>query len=255
MYCHQFCMKNGKTVNLLSKQLEIINVYHKLIDDNHCSFTGENVEKFRKYIFSITVRVTEQEPDRKSSPFCINSTDYECYWLSGKWSKRSHTHTQKPLAKRTTWSRYLGQISGLSQQIVAVMNLWRVSQTRGCRESERRLTAGQKVQCGSMERWHRWGPICSSDACVCVCFMVVCLITHVTEFVCVFVCVCSWSAAASFIRPIQLQWDECLDLQPSAVKHMTLLKSCLLTSDQPVVSLSCRQTYVPAGPGRLTHSM
>lgn len=91
--------------------------------------------------------------------------------------------------------------------------------------------------------------------CVCVCVFHGCVFDYTRDWVCVYLCVCSWSAAASFIRPIQLQWDECLDLQPSAVKHMTLLKSCLLTSDQPVVSLSCRQTYVPAGPGRLTHSM
>ena len=130
----------------------------------------------------------------------------------------THTHTQKPLTKQTTWSRYLGQISGFSQQIVAVMNLWRVSQTRGCRESERRLTAGQKVQCGSMERWHRWGPICSSGVCVCVCVclgMVVCLITHVTEFVCVCVCVCS-----SFIHQadsITVRWM----FGPSALRSKT----------------------------------
>ena len=45
-------MKNSKTVNLLSEQLEINDFYDKLNDEwaDQWSFTGENVEKFRKYI-------------------------------------------------------------------------------------------------------------------------------------------------------------------------------------------------------------
>lgn len=130
----------------------------------------------------------------------------------------AHTHTQKPLAKRTTWSRYLGQISGLSQQIVAVMNLWRVSQTRGCRESERRLTAGQKVQCGSMERWHRWGPICSSDACVCVFHG--CVFDYTRDWVCVCICVCLQLICSGFIHQadsITVRWM----FGPSALRCKT----------------------------------
>lgn len=67
----------------------------------------------------------------------------------------------KTLAKRTVWSRYLGQILGFSQQIVALMNLLRVSQMRAERYWEA-FDCWAKAQCGSIERWHRWGPIYSS---------------------------------------------------------------------------------------------
>lgn len=111
-------------------------------------------------------------------------TDYQGYWLRGKWSDAHTAKCWKTPAKRTTWSRYLGKILGLSQQIVTVMNLLRVSQMRAGRYWEA-FDCWAKAQYGSLERWHRWGPICSS---VCVFEQAWCVSGYMCDWAWVYTC-------------------------------------------------------------------
>lgn len=171
----------------------------------------------------------------------------------------SHGTVEKTPAKRTTWSRYLGQILGLSQQIVAVMNLLRVSQRR----------AGERLRgvwlLGKSSIWVN-GALAQMRTNM---FLCVCVFRH--DYTCDWVCVYMWNYEFMCVCPVscifvcwcvQQNWS-CFIQQANSItagwmfgplalcsKTHDPLKCCLLTSDQPVVSLSCRQKYVPAGPGR-----
>lgn len=125
----------------------------------------------------------------------------------------------------------------------------------GERETERRLTAGQKVQYGSMERWHRWGPICSS-VCVCVSawlhtWLSVCVCVL---YICVFWCVqqLNWSSFVHQANSITAGWM----FGPLALCSKTHdpLKCCLLTSDQPVVALLLQADICTCSAGKRTFS-
>lgn len=89
------------------------------------------------------------------------SSELFCFQKSYLQNAHTHTHTHSTitLAKWTPWSRYLGQILGLSQQILAVMKLLRVNH-----EAEERLR-------GNVGQWSAGTDeyVC---VCVCTCFKI-----------------------------------------------------------------------------------